>query len=269
MVATSAAPTVKPTKAPVDQSNESEEEKEKDKEEEEKEKELEKEIIDHPEMKGCVPGMAPWVPCSAVCDQVDNEAYVAEGNQTWIDRCTQAIESRFCHIPCSGMTLARGEPSCFDKAWSECPRAGVQSKLVAVRSADLRHRHRRLDLSTQQHSHVHSHAHANAHSSTHLHRRNLEGDIASSVTSSTSDSTVSGGEVEVKASVTKSCKYRQLTRTCYTGSVPVDDGDYLVFIDMRVRVDPWHWSFVHAEAFYGAFSSLFSVSIFILNKTCL
>ena len=46
---------------------------------------------------------------------------------------------------------------------------------------------------------------------------------------------------------------------CYTGACPVDDGDYLVFIDLRVFISPQHWSYVHAEAFYGALSKMFNV----------
>jgi hypothetical protein len=35
----------------------------------------------------------------------------------------------------------------------------------------------------------------------------------------------------------------QQTRTCYTGACPVDQGDYLVFIDLRVFMSPQHWSY--------------------------
>jgi hypothetical protein len=54
----------------------------------------------------------------------------------------------------------------------------------------------------------------------------------------------------------------------YTGACPVEDGDYLVFIDFRVLIPPTHWSYVHSEAFYGALSRMFSVresSIELLN----
>jgi len=34
------------------------------------------------------------------------------------------------------------------------------------------------------------------------------------------------------------CKMTQQTRVCYAGACPVDDGDYLVFVDLRVFVSP-------------------------------
>lgn len=55
------------------------------------------------------------------------------------------------------------------------------------------------------------------------------------------------------------CATQQQTRTCYTGSCPVEDGDYLVFLDMRVRVEPSRWSYVYSEAFFAAFAILFEV----------
>ena len=35
-----------------------------------------------------------------------------------------------------------------------------------------------------------------------------------------------------------SCKYTTESRVCYAAACPVADGDYLVFIDMKVRVNP-------------------------------
>ncbi len=55
------------------------------------------------------------------------------------------------------------------------------------------------------------------------------------------------------------CNYQQQSRSCYTGSCPIIDGDYLVFIDLRVRIDPLKWSYVYSEDFFGAFSELFGV----------
>ena len=42
-----------------------------------------------------------------------------------------------------------------------------------------------------------------------------------------------GGSVSASA-----CKMTQQTRVCYAGACPVDDGDYLVFVDLRVFVSP-------------------------------
>ena len=57
------------------------------------------------------------------------------------------------------------------------------------------------------------------------------------------------------------CNYHTTTAICYTGSCPMADGDYLVYVDMRVRIEPWRWSYVHTEAFYTAMASLFKVGI--------
>eukprot|EP01038_Epipyxis_sp_PR26KG_P007871 gene7871-10685_t len=64
------------------------------------------------------------------------------------------------------------------------------------------------------------------------------------------------------------CNYRQQTSTCYYGSCPIDDGDYLIYIDMRVRISPWQWSYVYTEAFANAFKTIFKLksnSVELLN----
>lgn len=65
------------------------------------------------------------------------------------------------------------------------------------------------------------------------------------------------------------CNYKVQTATCYTGLCPRQDGDYLVYIDMRVRIDPRRWSYVYTEAFFKAFIAIFKLkgnSIEILNN---
>ncbi len=56
------------------------------------------------------------------------------------------------------------------------------------------------------------------------------------------------------------CNYRQQTRTCYAGLCPREDGDYILYLDMRVKIDPRQWSYIHAESFFEAFKKLFKVS---------
>lgn len=57
------------------------------------------------------------------------------------------------------------------------------------------------------------------------------------------------------------CNYHLQTSTCYAGICPLQDGDYLVYIDLRVRVEPWKWSYVHSESFFSAMASLFKVPL--------
>lgn len=64
------------------------------------------------------------------------------------------------------------------------------------------------------------------------------------------------------------CRYVQQTRTCYTGSCGIDDGDYLIFVDLRIMIQSVEWSYAYSEAFYAAMSAVFSVresSIDLLN----
>lgn len=55
------------------------------------------------------------------------------------------------------------------------------------------------------------------------------------------------------------CNYHQQTATCYSHECPIEDGDYLVYVDMRVHVEPWRWSYVYTEAFYAAMTSMFKL----------
>lgn len=55
------------------------------------------------------------------------------------------------------------------------------------------------------------------------------------------------------------CTYTTQTRTCYSGMCPLDQGDFLVLIDVRVSVDPEKWSYVYTEAFYGALAMVLNV----------
>jgi hypothetical protein len=57
------------------------------------------------------------------------------------------------------------------------------------------------------------------------------------------------------------CHYITQTRPCYSDSCPLNNGDMLIFIDMRVGVPPQEWSYVHTEVFYGAFAKLFGVKV--------
>ena len=57
------------------------------------------------------------------------------------------------------------------------------------------------------------------------------------------------------------CNYQLQTSQCYAGLCPTQDGDFLVFIDMRIRVDFSKWGYVYTEAFYEAMAALFKVYI--------
>lgn len=53
------------------------------------------------------------------------------------------------------------------------------------------------------------------------------------------------------------CNYQTQTSACYTAQCPRQDGDYLLYIDLHLRVDASRWSYVYAESFFVAFTSLF------------
>lgn len=66
----------------------------------------------------------------------------------------------------------------------------------------------------------------------------------------------------------KKCQYKRQTQLCYSGLCPYKEGDYIIYIDMRVGLDPSTWSYVHTEDFFGAFASIFHIkesSIELLN----
>jgi hypothetical protein len=55
------------------------------------------------------------------------------------------------------------------------------------------------------------------------------------------------------------CNYQYQTAICYSGLCPRQDGDFLIYLDMRVRIEPSRWSYVYTEDFYAAFAQLFKV----------
>ena len=74
-------------------------------------------------------------------------------------------------------------------------------------------------------------------------------------------SCIQSREMPDQAQLAKSvCSYTQQTRSCYSGDCPMQDGDMLVFIDMRVGVQPSQWSYVYSEVFFGALASIFKVN---------
>jgi len=55
------------------------------------------------------------------------------------------------------------------------------------------------------------------------------------------------------------CNYKQQTQTCYSGLCPIEDGDFLIYIDLRVEVEADRWSYVYTESFYDAISKVFNL----------
>jgi hypothetical protein len=53
------------------------------------------------------------------------------------------------------------------------------------------------------------------------------------------------------------------TTNCYAGLCPTQDGDYLIYIDMRIELDSSTWSYVHTEAFYEAMAFMFKVRMYV------
>jgi hypothetical protein len=53
---------------------------------------------------------------------------------------------------------------------------------------------------------------------------------------------------------------RQVSRPCYASSCPINDGDYLVFVDLKVVLPISKWSYVISENFFDAVAYMFNVS---------
>jgi len=55
------------------------------------------------------------------------------------------------------------------------------------------------------------------------------------------------------------CNYKQQVRSCYAALCSVNDGDYLIYIDLRISLNSAHWGYVYTETFNEAFAQLFKV----------
>jgi hypothetical protein len=63
--------------------------------------------------------------------------------------------------------------------------------------------------------------------------------------------------------------YTQQTRTCYSGTCAIQEGDYLIFLDLKLKVAPVQWTYFHSETFYTALSEIFNIresNIELLNN---
>lgn len=52
---------------------------------------------------------------------------------------------------------------------------------------------------------------------------------------------------------------KQISRPCYASGCPINDGDYLVFVDMKVVLPISKWSYVISENFFDAVAYMFNV----------
>lgn len=199
--------------------------------------------------------MVPTTPCNAQCDKVlINTGAIKEGIQKWEDSCgvkeVNGTGDRVCHVSCYGPKLARGDVDCHDTPWSECDKSCLQTrkvkKIIYQYGYKSVKKNRQLfqlfgsnsDYSTaniNDHSISHSHSNAPYNNKNNLH-----------------------------SAADDKCAYTSTPRVCYTGACPVNDGDYVMFIDMKVKINPQEWSYVHSEAFYAAFANIFKVSYFYL-----
>lgn len=186
--------------------------------------------------------LVPTTPCTARCEDVPaNTGAIKQGLQKWEDSCgvkeVNGTGDKVCHATCFGPKLARGDVNCHDTPWTECDKSCLQTRKVKKTNYHTMSRHKNRQL----------------------HQLFGPSDSAvSSVYKSTHDLHMSDDK----------CQYTSTPRVCYTGACPVNDGDYVVFIDMKVKINPQEWSYVHSEAFYGAFANIFKVSYshnFILN----
>jgi hypothetical protein len=64
------------------------------------------------------------------------------------------------------------------------------------------------------------------------------------------------------------CKSSAQTRQCSSGACPLNEGDFIILLDLKVTILPKMWSYVYSEAFIQALESIFQVpagSIDLLN----
>lgn len=60
--------------------------------------------------------------------------------------------------------------------------------------------------------------------------------------------------------VGSACQYLEQTRNCYTGLCPYDHDDYVVYIHLKIGIEPKKWNWVYTEDLFTAFVILFKVS---------
>ena len=211
--------------------------------------------VDDDDTTVCVPGLIPVTECSASCDDATSASYIAEGNQTYVDRCELKSGSsatppvtKLCHMPCSGRSLSRGNPSCTDTPWSDCSKKRCEQYRIAVDVSNKQpsgDNHARRRLSSGGNTHLERNHHHSQHQ-----RRSFQQPL--------NWATRGHGQNNRHLESTE-CKNSTVIRSCYSGACPVNDGDYLIFLDMHIRIRPSSWSYVHEENFFAAFENLFKV----------
>jgi hypothetical protein len=193
--------------------------------------------------------LVPTTPCTARCDDVPaNTASTKEGFQKWEDSCgnkgVPGAGDKACHVTCFGPKLARGDVDCHDTPWSECDKSCLQTRKVKKTNYPLLSRQSYKNRQLQQ-------LFGDSAASTTINDHQTHSDVNPYIHASTHNSIHNTDD---------KCSYTSTPRVCYTGSCPVNDGDYVMFIDMKVKINPLEWSYVHSEVFYGAFANIFKVS---------
>jgi hypothetical protein len=172
--------------------------------------------------------MHPKTACSAMCDRDEEMEYKATGSQTFENECDSNItEERPCSESCNGQMIVRGDPHCPDSPWRECNGKGRQKRHVAHRAPKA--------------------------------TRMLAGKKGGR--NQPGDDDIHDDNAKYQNGPGNQCNYETEERVCYTDMVPVRDGDYLIFIDMKFPILPQQWSYVHAEAFFRAFNQIFKVCL--------
>jgi hypothetical protein len=175
----------------------------------------------------------PTSKCSASCSDVPEDVgQIVEGIQIWKNPCGDSDISdtgpKPCHVICHGPHIVRGDKDCPDTPWSECDKGCSQTRKI---------KRPKRRLPNQSNGHVRHLSNQRSEESGAIHR-NIGG----------------------KANIPLKCDYISMSRNCSTGACPVTVGDYLAFIDMKVRIDPKDWSYVYKEAFYTAIANIFDIS---------
>lgn len=57
----------------------------------------------------------------------------------------------------------------------------------------------------------------------------------------------------------RSCKTQRESRTCTVGSCPVEEGDFVILLDLKVSIEPKKWSYVNSDVFILALEQLLNV----------
>lgn len=71
--------------------------------------------------------------------------------------------------------------------------------------------------------------------------------------------------VQYRTTAKDVCQIQRESKACTVGSCPVEEGDFVILLDLKVSIAPKKWSYVNSEVFILALEKLFKVRTYTLS----